>query len=731
VQSDARIPKEAHSNALTSPEHHPLFCSKLGSRMKIPAQAAQHASPSSLRWLLLLFLCALRLAAQIPSAQPAPASNPSATTAGAPAPTALPVPAQRGVLTLDGPWRFQIGDDLRFAERDFDDSRWPFVTLSTPLSDQGFEPYSGYAWYRLHLQPQQAAALAPASSDTPLVLLFTSDSIGQLEAFVDGNEVGRTPGMTEQPGEYQSLPIQAELSSPNPAGERILVVRTWAGPRITIGRGLLTRVEIGTKPEIAERLAEAVSDQWNTNAAVELLLAFVFLCVALLGAALYLAQRHHSEYLWLAILCTAASVGRIERTAFGLGHLSLGVYWPLSLFTAFVFVATTLEFVYRFTGSELRRPVRALQIAVLVAPVVHFLPWPAAEQAVSLTAEAAFCIITTVMLFKAWRRGRGDAGVMLVPFFLAGASDWINSALEAAVGFQWLPRQFASTVFSFGPIKYNIGNITDGIFISSLVAVILFRFIRVSQEEQRTNAEISAARSVQALLIPTQLPATKNFMLESAYLPIHGVGGDFFQVLPLKDDSLLLVVGDVSGKGLQAAMNSSTLVGALRNELAHDPSTVLDHLNRVLLGAVSSPGAVPELDAAPCFATCLCARVYPDGTLVIANAGHLSPYRDGRELPLLPSLPLGVIADSHYEQTTFHLDRGDRLVFISDGVVEATNNNGELFGFERTQQVSNEPARYIAQTAKHFGQTDDITVVSLYVSSRSAQRTFEKQAQAT
>ena len=95
---------------------------------------------------------------------------------------------------------------------------------------------------------------------------------------------------------------------------------------------------------------------------------------------------------------------------------------------------------------------------------------------------------------------------------------------------------------------------------------------------------------MQALLIPTHLPSNKNFMLESAYLPVNGVGGDFFQVLPLKDDSLLIVVGDVSGKGLQAAMNSSTLVGALRNELSHDPATVLEHLNHVLIGAVPGHG---------------------------------------------------------------------------------------------------------------------------------------------
>jgi serine phosphatase RsbU (regulator of sigma subunit) len=118
--------------------------------------------------------------------------------------------------------------------------------------------------------------------------------------------------------------------------------------------------------------------------------------------------------------------------------------------------------------------------------------------------------------------------------------------------------------------------VSYSVFLGSLLAVIFYRFIHVSQEEQRSSAEIEAARSVQAMLIPTQLPSNHNFMLESAYLPANGVGGDFFQVLPLKDESMLIVVGDVSGKGLQAAMNASTLVGALRNELSHDPATVLE-----------------------------------------------------------------------------------------------------------------------------------------------------------
>jgi serine phosphatase RsbU (regulator of sigma subunit) len=260
------------------------------------------------------------------------------------------------------------------------------------------------------------------------------------------------------------------------------------------------------------------------------------------------------------------------------------------------------------------------------------------------------------------------------------------------------------------------------VFLASLLAVIFYRFIHVSQEEQRSAAEIEAARSVQAMLIPTKLPSNHNFMLESAYLPANGVGGDFFQVLPLKDDSMLIVVGDVSGKGLQAAMNASTLVGALRNELSHDPATILNNLNHVLVGATPLPSTGTSVKTVISFATCVCARVYPDGKITIANAGHLSPYRDGREMELAADLPLGVIPDMQYQQATFQLNVGDRLIFLSDGVVEASNAQGELFGFERTQQVSNESARYIAQTAKRFGQTDDITVVSMYFAAKTVQK---------
>ena len=666
------------------------------------------------RWLVLFLACALVNAAR---AQAIAAGS----GAGAQAPASIQSVLQ-GVLKLDGPWRFQAGDDARWADPAFDDSSWATVSLSQPLVNQGIDSYTGFGWYRIHLEPQQLAQLSALTANGPASLLVASDSVGQLAVYVNGVESGHTRGMTDRLAEYQSLPLEIPLAQASAGGPMVLAIRTWAGPTVTIGGGLLSRVELGSPDAISERVAVAADRQWDEQAIAAMVVAFLFLCVALLGAALYLAQRHHAEYLWLALLCLSVAVGGADDAAFGLGAMTLPVYSVLTLFTWRIFMAVTLEFVLRFTASTARRVVRIAQGFFLLVPVVSLLHFEQTYEVLGVGAEIFFCGLVCVLLFRAWRRGLGEAGAMLLPFFLASTGDSADTVLDYLAGKHWIPESFASHRFHAGPIEFGTSAIAFSVFLASLVAVILYRFIRVSQDEQRSNAEISAARSVQALLIPTQLPSNSNFMLESAYLPVNGVGGDFFQVLPLKDDSLLIVVGDVSGKGLQAAMNSSTLVGALRNELSHDPATVLNHLNRVLLGAVPVPGAVPELDSAPCFATCLCARIYPDGTLTAANAGHLSPYRDGREMALLPGLPLGVIAESQYEQVTFQLNRGDRLVFLSDGVVEATNAEGELFGFERTQQVSNESARYIATAAKHFGQTDDITVVSLYVASKAALR---------
>jgi sigma-B regulation protein RsbU (phosphoserine phosphatase) len=135
------------------------------------------------------------------------------------------------------------------------------------------------------------------------------------------------------------------------------------------------------------------------------------------------------------------------------------------------------------------------------------------------------------------------------------------------------------------------------------------------------------------------------------------------------------------------------------------PAEMLSRLNRRLCG--SSDGG---------FVTCLCCLIAPDGRLILSNAGHLAPYRNGQEVDCASGLPLGLVAGAEYSETELQLGESDTLTFLSDGVVEARNAQGELFGFARAQAISAEPAQKIAAQAVAFGQEDDITVLTLTLS---------------
>jgi phosphoserine phosphatase RsbU/P len=215
---------------------------------------------------------------------------------------------------------------------------------------------------------------------------------------------------------------------------------------------------------------------------------------------------------------------------------------------------------------------------------------------------------------------------------------------------------------------------------------------------------MAAAQQVQQLLLPEKTDTVPGYRVESIYQPAQEVGGDFFQILCIGDGGLLVVVGDVAGKGLPAAMLVSVLVGAIRGvaEFTVNPAEMLANLNDRLVGRAGGG-----------FATALVARIAADGRVLLANAGHLSPYLNGNEVELPGALPLGVAGGALYQTTESRMALGDRLTFYSDGVVEAQSVKGELFGFERAREISSEPAANIVDAAKQFGQQDDITVVTI------------------
>lgn len=230
------------------------------------------------------------------------------------------------------------------------------------------------------------------------------------------------------------------------------------------------------------------------------------------------------------------------------------------------------------------------------------------------------------------------------------------------------------------------------------------RHIRARTEMALLENEMAAARQVQQAIVPDPGKSFPGYTVESVYKPASQVGGDFFQILPVDQVGLLIVFGDVAGKGLPAAMLVSMLVGSIRTtvEHTHDPALLLGTLHDRLLGRTSGG-----------FCTAVAAWIAGDGQVAVANAGHLSPYLDGHEIQLPGTLPLGIVDGGKYEITNLELRPGSRLTFVSDGVVEAQNHKGELFGFDRVDAISRKPAATIAEAAIAFGQADDITVVTI------------------
>ena len=171
------------------------------------------------------------------------------------------------------------------------------------------------------------------------------------------------------------------------------------------------------------------------------------------------------------------------------------------------------------------------------------------------------------------------------------------------------------------PFTFTLLDVTSFLYLLAVLAILVSRFARTSREQDRVLADLDAVRTLQHVLIPTELPHVAGFTIDTAYYPALDVGGDFFQIIPLPRNETLVVIGDVAGKGLPAAMTVSLLVGALRAlaETTTSPAAILTGLNRHLLGR----GAT--------FTTAIVMHLYPMGEVTVANAGHLAPYFNGQE----------------------------------------------------------------------------------------------------
>ncbi|TMC59797.1 MAG: GAF domain-containing protein [Chloroflexi bacterium] len=240
------------------------------------------------------------------------------------------------------------------------------------------------------------------------------------------------------------------------------------------------------------------------------------------------------------------------------------------------------------------------------------------------------------------------------------------------------------------------------------------------QQRERLEQELRVARLIQQTLLPKHVPALDGWRVNAFYQPARAVGGDFYDFIDLPDGRIAFVIGDVTDKGVPAALVMATVRAILRTSAQRliVPSAVLEQVNDLL-----HPDIPPKM-----FVTCLYAVLDPpSGRLQYANAGHDVPYRrtdDGVLELRARGMPLGLMPGMSYEEKEITVGNGESILFYSDGLVEAHDRAREMFGFPRLQSLMkkwDEQANLIeylrAQLESFTGagweQEDDVTLMTL------------------
>jgi Stage II sporulation protein E (SpoIIE) len=653
--------------------------------------------------LALLALCCLSIAAraQGPSPQPADHDHDDGR-----APLAGPnFVGSLQIVSLDGLWRFHPGDNAAWADPEFDDSGWPLLRSDESWSVQGYKNMSGYGWYRFSVVPPPGVGKISMSFPP----IYTS-----YEIYANGILVGAFGRMPPHysthwggRGEEFVLPWGA-LSRPKL--EIAIRVWNWKGHTRMYGGGPNSGGSVlGASAEVERRNAMLLSgDLFRYSPAM--VVALLEILAGIGALALYSQRRSDREYLWFAAMMLSGAVYGIwviYQSFVPLEETRSDPYRVLLTFVLFP-LAELLFYAELLNAPRSRwfRFVFLCDLMTLGASLLCLWPigeydFPIVQVMITTFAIPQYIWILNLVIRKA-REHYVDARLLLIPAVLQTLVQVWNRENATSFTLGWQHRTGLLTQIMTEPVRLDAMQLANAVFLLAVFAILAFRFTRTSVREEQYATEVEAARSVQRYLIPELLPETPGLRIQSAYRPAREVGGDFFQVLPdATDGSTLVVVGDVAGKGLQAGMSASLIVGAIRtaNEFTRDPGKILALLNQRLQGR----GLV----------TCLALRVERDGVCALANAGHLAPYLNGRELSLEGALPLGAVPGVDFPAVRFHLRQGDALTLLSDGVVEARNVLGELFGFERTRTIIGQSAEAIAEAAQHFGQEDDITVLTL------------------
>lgn len=662
------------------------------------------------------------------SVLPALAQNPAAPATA----DQINITLGRSAVTLNGPWKFAPGDSPVengspvWADPGFDDSKWVSLDLApkagsidpaygTPgfvpgWTKQGFPDLYGYAWYRLRVHV--------TNPGEPVWIKMPNDFDDAYQIYANGQYVGRFGEFSPHGvATYSARTFSFPLPAPGSDGVIDLAMRFYmtSGTRFaSLDAGGMHQAPVLGLASVIHLLQNADDDANFHYYLGQILGTLLFVLVFPLALWAWLQRGGDTMYLWLSLALVVQPVRSVIRllgnlaSAFTLGHaIIVGnvILGPLIL-------PLWIMFWWNWFGLQRKRWIpRATWVlcaalvlaqACLRGPEADFQlvprPWLPFFNIASVTLLGALGIVLVAILIEGFRHDRTEALAAAAPILLIEFSSFNIYLLNVG---------FSQTFYPFG-IGISTDDIANILMILVIGVLVLRRFVRTQVREslarQAIKKDLEQAQQLQQRVLVPENVHSQYFTVDAEYRPAQTVGGDFFQTLSRPDGSLLVVIGDISGKGVSAAMLVAVLVGAIRTRAdeSFDPASMLGMLNERLMGRSGGH-----------FATCLAAELSPNGQIRIANAGHLPPYLNGKEMDLEGSLPLGMAGESEVSVQTFTLQPGDRLTFVTDGVVEATNSSRELFGFDRTRAISQQNASAIAAQAQTFGQEDDITVVGV------------------
>lgn len=654
------------------------------------------ARPASYRLLslgLLLFAAALQLHAQTFSLET----------------------GREPVASLDGLWRFHAGDAPGWADPAFDDSQWPLIRADKSWNEQGYPKLSGFAWYRARL-------LIP--DDESNLSLTIPQVLTSYQVFADGRLIGGFGGMPPHPYPISQYAPPAAYRLPLPAQGHartlVIAIRVWHWPgwESLLGGGIYKGVRIG-ESALVQNSISTIRNRQSLNQASNVFVAILEILAGLAALGFFALRPTETEYLWFSIVVTLAAGLYLASAFYSRGHIDVRVSGVFGILLQSGLGFAQLAFFFRLlkgkrgwlfwlaigsisAGLLLSIAMVLKTMGLRYSPAISIVQWNATMTVLGIPLTAWILSL----LFGQAVKGRFDARLLLAPVLLQQLASLTDSLLwfgRFMLGWRHESYDRFYTL-SNSPFPFSVANVCDLLFLVGMLAIFVLRFTRTSRQEDAHKRELEAARIVQQVLIPEAIPTIPGLTLDAVYKPAGQVGGDFFQILPSASGGALIVIGDVSGKGMPAAMTVSLLVGTVRTlvHFTQQPGAILSAMNHRMIGRTNDG-----------FTTCLVLRVDQDGTLTAANAGHLPPYVNGKELHVESGLPLGLDATASYPESHFQLAATDQLTLLTDGVPEARSRTGELFGFERTQSIATQPAESIVDAARHFGQEDDITVLTV------------------